>query len=103
MRSGINGAGRVGHQLVFDSVHGRWREIVHASEKGLVVGEQTIPTSRQSTPTSVARAQAGVERVLEGGGRFKTADTLEPSFSDTGLNWPWPLPSLSCCQRRSGA
>ncbi|CAK6697911.1 ArsJ-associated glyceraldehyde-3-phosphate dehydrogenase [Synechococcus sp. CBW1107] len=114
MKIGINGFGRIGrlvfralwgrpgialvhvndpagdaaaaaHLLEFDSVHGRWPEAVQAGGSGFLVGLQPVGYSQHADPTAVPWAAAGVDLVLECSGRFKTPETLEPYFSDLGL------------------
>ncbi|EAQ75427.1 MULTISPECIES: ArsJ-associated glyceraldehyde-3-phosphate dehydrogenase [unclassified Synechococcus] len=114
MKIGINGFGRIGrlvfralwgrpgialvhvndpagdaaaaaHLLEFDSVHGRWPEAVQAGGSGFLVGDQPVGYSQHADPTAVPWAAAGVDLVLECSGRFKTPETLEPYFSDLGL------------------
>ncbi|MCP9825243.1 ArsJ-associated glyceraldehyde-3-phosphate dehydrogenase [Synechococcus sp. EJ6-Ellesmere] len=114
MKIGINGFGRIGrlvfralwgrpgialvhvndpagdaaaaaHLLEFDSVHGRWPEAVQTGGSGLLLGLQPVGYSQHADPTAVPWAAAGVDLVLECSGRFKTPETLEPYFSDLGL------------------
>ncbi len=114
MRIGINGFGRIGrlvlralwgrpgieivhindcagdaataaHLLSFDSVHGRWNRDVVASEASLCIDGATVGWSRSSDPVAVPWDQAGVALVLECTGAFKTSDTLQPYFDQTGV------------------
>jgi glyceraldehyde 3-phosphate dehydrogenase len=115
MKIGINGFGRIGrlvfralwgrpgialahvndpagdaaaaaHLLEFDSVHGRWPQAVAAGGAGFLVAGQPVGYSQQKDPTAVPWGAAGVDLVLECSGKFKTPETLEPYFSQLGLN-----------------
>jgi glyceraldehyde 3-phosphate dehydrogenase len=114
MRIGINGFGRIGrlvfralwgrpgvelvhvneaagdahtaaHLLAFDSVHGRWPQVVQANTRGFFVGTTPVSTSQEKDPTAVPWREAGVEMVLECSGKFKTPETLQPYFDQVGL------------------
>ena len=114
MRIGINGFGRIGrlvfralwgrpgielvhvndpaghaqagaHLLEFDSVHGRWDQVIQAHAEGFSVGGQPLTWSQHSTPTDVPWQALGVEMVLEASGRFKTPDSLNPYFDQAGV------------------
>lgn len=69
------------HLLMFDSVHGRWSEAVHHSERGLHIGGRTLGYSAVATPGEVPWTPAGVDLVLECSGRFRTPESLAPYFS----------------------
>ncbi len=49
------------------------------------LADQPVGYSQHADPTAVPWAAAGVDLVLECSGRFKTPETLEPYFSDLGL------------------
>ncbi|CAK6701914.1 ArsJ-associated glyceraldehyde-3-phosphate dehydrogenase [Synechococcus sp. BA-124 BA4] len=114
MKIGINGFGRIGrlvfralwgrpgivlvhvndpagdaaaaaHLLEFDSVHGRWPQVVEAGGAGFLVGHQLVGYSQETDPTAVPWAAAGVDLVLECSGSLKTPATLEPYFTLPGL------------------
>ena len=120
MKLGINGFGRIGrllfralwgrpgieivhvndpagdaptaaHLLAFDSVHGRWQEVVQANtgltgnSQGFLVGTAPVTYSQAKDPTAVPWRQAGVEMVLECSGKFKTPQTLQPYFDQVSL------------------
>ena len=114
MRIGINGFGRIGrlvfralwgrpglelvhvneaagdahtaaHLLAFDSVHGRWPQVVQANTRGFFVGTTPVSYSQEKNPTAVPWQEAGVEMVLECSGKFKTPETLQPYFDRVGL------------------
>jgi len=114
MRIGINGFGRIGrlvfralwgrpglelvhvneaagdahtaaHLLAFDSVHGRWPQVVQANTRGFFVGTTPVSYSQEKDPTAVPWQEAGVEMVLECSGKFKTPETLQPYFDRGGL------------------
>jgi glyceraldehyde 3-phosphate dehydrogenase len=114
MRIGINGFGRIGrlvfralwgrpgvelvhvneaagdahtaaHLLAFDSVHGRWPQVVQANTRGFFVGTTPVSTSQEKDPTAVPWREAGVDMVLECSGKFKTPETLQPYFDQVGL------------------
>jgi glyceraldehyde 3-phosphate dehydrogenase len=114
MKIGINGFGRIGrlvfralwgrpgiqlvhvndsagdahtaaHLLAFDSVHGRWQEVVQANTSGFNVGTTPVGWTRENDPTAVPWTEAGVELVLECSGKIKTPETLQPYFDTAGL------------------
>jgi glyceraldehyde 3-phosphate dehydrogenase len=114
MRIGINGFGRIGrlvfralwgrpglelvhvneaagdahtaaHLLAFDSVHGRWPQVVQANTRGFFVGTTPVSYSQEKDPTAVPWQEAGVKMVLECSGKFKTPETLQPYFDRVGL------------------
>jgi glyceraldehyde 3-phosphate dehydrogenase len=114
MRIGINGFGRIGrlvfralwgrpgvelvhvnepagdahtaaHLLAFDSVHGRWPQVVQANTRGFFVGTSPVSFSQEKDPTAVPWREAGVDMVLECSGKFKTPETLQPYFDRVGL------------------
>ena len=114
MRIGINGFGRIGrlvfralwgrpgieichvndpsgdaataaHLLEFDSVHGRWDQLVGGSENQLLVNQQTISYSQGSTPGAVPWNDAGIDIVLECSGKFKSPETLSVYFDQHAL------------------
>ena len=114
IRIGINGFGRIGrlvfralwgrpgieichvndpsgdaataaHLLEFDSVHGRWDQLVGGSENQLLVNQQTISYSQGSTPGAVPWNDAGIDIVLECSGKFKSPETLSVYFDQHAL------------------
>jgi glyceraldehyde 3-phosphate dehydrogenase len=114
MKIGINGFGRIGrlvfralwgrpgielvhvndaagdahtaaHLLAFDSVHGRWQQVVQGNTRGFFVGSQPVSYSQEKDPTAVPWREAGVELVLECSGKIKTPETLLPYFDQVGL------------------
>jgi len=120
MKIGINGFGRIGrlvfralwgrpgielvhvndpagdahtaaHLLEFDSVHGRWPQLVQSTpagagtSAGFSVAGSPVSYSQETDPIAVPWRQAGVEMVLECSGKFKTPATLQPYFDAVGL------------------
>ncbi|MFM9048134.1 MAG: ArsJ-associated glyceraldehyde-3-phosphate dehydrogenase, partial [Cyanobium sp.] len=114
MRVGINGFGRIGrlvfralwgrpgielvhineragdatalaHLLEFDSVHGRWHQVVVSGTGGIQVESQAVSTSQASDPAAVPWRQLGVQLVLECSGTIKTPETLEPYIAALGV------------------
>jgi len=78
-------AAAAAHLLEFDSVHGRWPQMVAAGGAGFLVEGQPVGYSQQNGPTAVPWGAAGVDLVLECSGKIKTPETLEPYFSAVGL------------------
>ena len=76
------------HLLAFDSVHGRWPVAVSSSPDvtdHFEVAGVSVGYSQHRDPTAVPWREAGVELLLECSGKFKTPETLEPYFSQVGL------------------
>src|SRR3990167_6560705 len=99
IRVGINGFGRIGrtilrfwakqnfpfdivminelgdlatnaHLLRYDSVHGRFPQLVSTKEKTLIVADRSIQMTAESNPAQIPWRQAKVDIVLECTGRF---------------------------------
>ena len=111
MRIGVNGFGRMGRLFVraawgdpaleivainephadaetmavlleHDSVQGRFGDRCEGEGNALLVGGQRLRYTRESSPSSIDWASAGVELVLECSGQFKTRARLEPHFAE---------------------
>ena len=110
MRIGINGFGRMGRLflraawgdpaleivavnephadaatmavlLEHDSVQRRFEQRCEGNGDALVVGGKRLSYTRESSPSEIDWATAGVELVLECSGQFKTRALLEPHFA----------------------
>lgn len=74
------GAAATAHLLTFDTVQGRWRESISATEQTLQIGEQSITFSSAASPSEIDWAAQGVDVVLECTGKFLTPDALKGHF-----------------------
>ncbi|WP_448534694.1 ArsJ-associated glyceraldehyde-3-phosphate dehydrogenase [Parathermosynechococcus lividus] len=72
------------HLLEFDSVHGRWPQVIHAKEGAIAIADQSITFSEAKHPEDVPWGDYGVEIVLECSGKFRTPKQLAPYFA-TGV------------------
>jgi len=72
------GAAATAHLLTFDSVQGRWREDIAATDEHSVrVGSRTLGFSAHAKPADIPWGDLGVEVVLECTGKFLTPETLQ--------------------------
>ncbi|MCD8515897.1 MAG: ArsJ-associated glyceraldehyde-3-phosphate dehydrogenase [Burkholderiaceae bacterium] len=65
------------HLLEFDSVQGRWREAIGASDSTMHIGSTAISVSNHADPTEIAWGDMGVELVLECTGKLLTPEVLQ--------------------------
>jgi glyceraldehyde 3-phosphate dehydrogenase len=72
------GAGTAAHLLVFDSVHGRWRHDVTATDSAIVIDGKQVSFSAHAAPGDVPWRDRGVDVVLECSGKFRTMALLAP-------------------------
>lgn len=75
-------AATLAHLLTFDSIHGRWSEEATADGDNIVVGDQTITTSRNNTIG--ATDWSGCDVVIEASGVMKTKALLQ-AYLDQGV------------------
>jgi glyceraldehyde 3-phosphate dehydrogenase len=76
------GAVTTAHLLEFDSVHGRWREAIHADGTDtILVGDRRIGFSGAAAPADLPWGDLGCDLVLECTGKFLTPDRLEGYFA----------------------
>jgi glyceraldehyde 3-phosphate dehydrogenase len=76
------GAVTAAHLLEFDSVHGRWREPIHAKGTDTVfVGERRLGFTDAALPEDVPWGDLGCDLVLECTGKFLTPDRLAGYFA----------------------
>jgi glyceraldehyde 3-phosphate dehydrogenase len=66
------------HLLAFDSVHGRWKQEISATDTQIRIGDKEVRFSSHSTPAEVPWKERGVEIVLECSGKFRTVAALAP-------------------------
>lgn len=64
------------HLLTFDSIHGRWREDVHAEDDALVVEGQRIAFTRNKAIADTDWSDCDV--VIEASGKFRKTEVLRP-------------------------
>lgn len=75
------GAQAIAHLLSFDSVQGKWRDSISATEKGIQIGERVLGYTSEATPASINWAEHGVDVVLECTGKFLTPETIQGHFN----------------------
>ena len=79
------GAATAAHLLEFDSIHGRWREQIHAEDdRALLIGNRRIGFSSAALSGDVAWGDLGCDIVLECTGKFVTVEQLDGYF-DRGV------------------
>ena len=71
--------------MEFDSVHGRWRTPVVASNGALELNSQRIRLIHEKTIEALPLAELGVDLVIDCTGVFKTADKVAPYYA-SGVN-----------------
>ena len=64
------------HLLEFDSVQGRWRENINATDKAVHIGSADITVSNYAEPKDIPWGDLGVDLVLECTGKFLTPETI---------------------------
>lgn len=75
------GAQAIAHLLTFDSVQGKWRESISATEQGIQIGERLLSYTNKATPAAINWAEHGVDVVLECTGKFLTPETIQGHFN----------------------
>jgi glyceraldehyde 3-phosphate dehydrogenase len=75
------GAQAIAHLLSFDSVQGKWRDSISATEKGIQIGKRLLGYTSEATPASINWAEHGVDVVLECTGKFLTPETIQGHFN----------------------
>ena len=72
------GAAATAHLLEFDSVQGRWPEVIGADGDGaLRIGGRRLGFSAHASPGEIPWGDLGVDLVLECTGKFLTPETLQ--------------------------
>ena len=70
------------HLLQFDTVHGKYDGISETDGQDLIINGQRVTYSSHSSPEDLPWKDLGVDIVLECTGAFKTAEKLEPHFTN---------------------
>lgn len=70
--------------MEFDSVHGRWRTPVSATDGALVLKGRTIRLTHEKTIEALPLAELGVDLVIDCTGVFKTGARVAPYY-DSGV------------------
>lgn len=70
------------HLLQFDTVHGKYDGISETDGQDLIINGQRVTYSSHSSPEDLPWKDLGVDVVLECTGAFKTAEKLEPHFTN---------------------
>lgn len=73
-------AATAAHLLQYDSVHGRWSQAVDSDNQGLLINEQRIGYTQNTTIEQTPWGELGVDIVVECTGKFKTSEVLAPYF-----------------------
>jgi len=76
-------AATLAHLLNFDSVHGRWQHEARAEGETMLIGEQSIATSRNSAIGDTD--WSGCDLVIEASGKMKSRTLLE-AYLDQGVS-----------------
>ena len=72
------GSAATAHLLAFDSVQGRWRVDIEATDESHIrIGSNTLGFSSDPTSDHIPWGELGVDLVLECTGKFLTPDTLQ--------------------------
>jgi glyceraldehyde 3-phosphate dehydrogenase len=71
------GSAVAAHLLEFDSVHGRWKKDIAATDGAIAIDGRRIGFSDSKMPGEVPWSEQGVDVVFECTGKFKTVDALE--------------------------
>ncbi len=74
-------AAATAHLLTFDSVQGKWRESISATEQGIQIGERLLGCTSEATPAAINWNEHGVDVVLECTGKFLTPETIQGHFN----------------------
>jgi glyceraldehyde 3-phosphate dehydrogenase len=70
------------HLLEFDSVHGRWHQDIHATEKTVLICGKEIGFSEFALPKEIPWESYDVDIVIEASGKFRTTQELAPHFEN---------------------
>lgn len=72
------GAAATAHLLAFDTVQGKWRESIAASDDNSIqVGDKSLSFSAHATSAEIPWGHLGVDVVLECTGKFLTPETIQ--------------------------
>lgn len=73
----LTDAATLAHLLKYDSIHGRYKNVVTSTEKSLVVNGKNIPLCAEKDPAALPWAQLNIDIVIESTGRFTKAELAE--------------------------
>ena len=76
----ITDAATLAHLLAHDSVYGKFRGDVAASDGGIVVNGVEIPVFGETDPVALPWRALGIDVVLESTGHFRTRDQAASHF-----------------------
>jgi glyceraldehyde 3-phosphate dehydrogenase len=71
------GAAACAHLLEFDSVQGRWRGDIDATETSVRIGDRRMGFTAHAAPQDIPWGDLGVELVLECSGKFVSSATVQ--------------------------
>ena len=71
-------AASAAHLLNYDSVHGRWGQLVDSDELGLLINNQRVGYTQNSSIEQTPWHELGVDIVVECTGKFKSKEALAP-------------------------
>lgn len=75
------GIAATAHLLTFDSVQGRWRELIEVEADDTIrVGQHRVSFSSHANPGDIPWSDLGVEVVLECTGKFLTPESIQGHF-----------------------
>ena len=69
------------HLLEFDSVHGRWERDIQYQADEILIDDQRISYSQESSPAAINWRGEDVDLVIECSGKFKTRESLTPYYA----------------------
>jgi glyceraldehyde-3-phosphate dehydrogenase (arsenate-transferring) len=72
------------HLLQFDTVHGTWDQEVAIKDNNLIIDDQQISFSEETSPQAVDWEALGIDLLMECSGKYRTDETLHP-FLDAGI------------------
>ncbi|NVK20083.1 MAG: ArsJ-associated glyceraldehyde-3-phosphate dehydrogenase [Methylocystaceae bacterium] len=78
------GAECAAHLLQFDTVHGTWDHEVSHEKDAILIDDQRLSFSKETTPNAVNWADLGVDILLECSGKYRTDELLQP-FLNAGI------------------
>lgn len=72
------------HLLEFDTVHGRWDHRIEARDDHILIDDEAISFSEETTPGAVDWAAMGIDILLDCSGKYRSTESLQP-FLDAGI------------------
>ena len=66
------------HLLQFDTVHSTWDQEVNTTDNNLIIDDQQISFSEETSPQAVDWEALDIDLLLECSGKYRTDETLHP-------------------------